>query len=132
MSITDEASPANFTIPTVDISPYLDDQHSAEAEQVIEHIRAACSTSGFFQITGHGIPQSLQADIFAAAKAIFALPDEEKRKLAGVPGRGYEIIGSQILEPGKKPDLKEVCFHCHQSRCVELKVLGIHDGARDP
>ncbi|KAK6387169.1 uncharacterized protein PV06_07648 [Exophiala oligosperma] len=107
MAITNEATSANFTIPTVDISPYLDDNHSMEADQVIEQIRAACATSGFFQITGHGIPDSLQADIFAAAKAVFALPDEDKRKLAGVPGRGYEIIGSQILEPGKKPDLKE-------------------------
>lgn len=110
MAITNEATSANFTIPTVDISPYLDDNHSMEADQVIEQIRAACATSGFFQITGHGIPDSLQADIFAAAKAVFALPDEDKRKLAGVPGRGYEIIGSQILEPGKKPDLKEVSF----------------------
>lgn len=97
-----------FTIPVVDISPYLSNPQSVEAEQVVDQIRAACVTSGFFQITGHGISEALQDQIFSAAKTLFALPEDDKRKLVGKPGRGYETIGSQILEAGKKPDLKEV------------------------
>jgi isopenicillin N synthase-like dioxygenase len=99
---------AAFSIPTVDLKAYLADPNSAAAEDIVAQIRAACTTSGFFQITGHGVPESLQDRVFAAAKAVFALPDDEKRKLSGKPGRGYEIIGTQILEAGKKPDLKEV------------------------
>lgn len=107
MATPHESKPA-FTIPTVNISDYLRDPQSTEADQIVERIRNACATSGFFQIIGHSIPESLQEQIFSAAKTFFALSEDEKRKLAGTPGRGYEVIGSQILEAGKKPDLKEV------------------------
>lgn len=100
---------AAFQIPSVDISPYLADQSSAAAEDVVNRIRAACTTSGFFQVTGHGVSESLREGVLNAAKTVFDLPYEEKLKLAGVPGRGYEAIGDQALEPGKKADLKEVC-----------------------
>lgn len=101
-----------FHIPTVDLSPYLEDSSSSTGEQVVEEIRSACTTSGFFQIIGHGVSRELQGHVFDAAKAVFDLPVEEKLKLSGVPGRGYEAIGTQVLEAGKPTDLKEVrcCF----------------------
>lgn len=97
-----------FQIPTVDISGYLADQTSMAAEEVVEKIRAACITSGFFQVTGHGIPELAREGVLNAAKLVFDLSREEKLALTGVPGRGYEAIGDQVLEPGKKADLKEV------------------------
>jgi isopenicillin N synthase-like dioxygenase len=100
--------PTEFIIPTVDLSPYLQDPTSAAADAIVTEIRNACATSGFFQLVGHGVSKSLQQQAFAAAKVLFSLPDEEKRKLSGTPGRGYEILGTQFLEPGKKADLKEV------------------------
>jgi isopenicillin N synthase-like dioxygenase len=108
MAITSENAQAAFTIPTIDLIPYLNDPASSKAEDIVEQIRNACTTSGFFQITGHDISQNLPERAFVAAKTLFALPDDEKRKLSGKPGRGYEIIGTQTLEAGKKPDLKEV------------------------
>ncbi|KAH0847267.1 hypothetical protein AYO21_07343 [Fonsecaea monophora] len=106
MSPDTNGQPA-FTIPTVDLTAYLNDPESLEAEDVVTQIRTACATSGFFQITGHGVSEGLQKRVFAAAKALFDLPDDEKRKLSGKPGRGFEIIGAQTLEDGMKPDLKE-------------------------
>ena len=97
-----------FSIPTVDVSPYIEDATTAQAKEVIQKIRHACRTSGFFQITGHGIPKALQNQVFEAAKLIFDLPVEEKLKLKGSNARGYETIGGQTLEVGKRPDLKEV------------------------
>jgi len=105
--INGDSHPA-FTIPTVDISGYLQDPKSSQADAIVEQIRNACISSGFFQITGHGVPRSLQAAVLDAAKALFSLPYDKKAQLSGIPGRGYEIIGSQVLEEGKKPDLKEV------------------------
>ncbi|KIV95202.1 hypothetical protein PV10_02881 [Exophiala mesophila] len=102
--------PVEFNIPTIDLSAYLQDPASAEADAIVEEIRTACATSGFFQLVGHNVSKSLQAQAFEAARALFALPDEEKRKLSGTPGRGYEILGTQFLEPGKKADLKEGYF----------------------
>ncbi|EXJ82172.1 hypothetical protein A1O1_08241 [Capronia coronata CBS 617.96] len=109
MATSYEVKPT-FTIPTVDLTNYFKDPQSPEAEQIVLQISTACATSGFFQITGHGVSESLQARAFAAAKTLFALPDDIKRTLAGNPGRGYEVIGAQILEEGKKPDLKEGYF----------------------
>ncbi|KIV99107.1 uncharacterized protein PV09_09204 [Verruconis gallopava] len=99
-----------FSIPTVDVSYYLEDSGSSEARDVIQQVRHACRTSGFFQITGHGIPAELQQEVFQAAELVFSLSTEEKIELLGKNGRGYEILGGQTLQPGAKPDLKEGYF----------------------
>ncbi|KAH8904357.1 2og-Fe oxygenase family protein [Coniochaeta sp. PMI_546] len=100
---------APFTIPTIDISPYLQDPSSPEAKKIIEDVRNACMTTGFFSLVGHGISKELQERVFNASKAFFALPLEEKRKLSAPPllNRGYEQIGSQALQEDTKPDMKE-------------------------
>jgi hypothetical protein len=108
MTPASDTRPA-FRIPTVDISPYLENPDSSQSKEVINEIRQACITSGFFQITNHGIPRQLQETVFKSARRLFDLPLEEKLKLRSADGRGYEIIGSQTLQPGTNPDLKEVC-----------------------
>ncbi|KIW10670.1 hypothetical protein PV08_11634 [Exophiala spinifera] len=100
----------DFEVPTIDLSAYLQDPNTPEADAVVEQIRNACATSGFFQLTGHGIPKALQQQAFAASRSLFNLSDEEKLKLCSKPGRGYEVMGKQFLEPGKQPDLKEGYF----------------------
>lgn len=97
-----------FTVPTIDLSDYIRYPDSKQADEAVEQIRKACASSGFFQLIGHGILETLQQQAFTAAKDFFSLPDVEKRELRGKPGRGYEVIGTQFLEPGKKADLKEV------------------------
>ncbi|KAL2848415.1 hypothetical protein BJY01DRAFT_233977 [Aspergillus pseudoustus] len=101
---------AEFTIPSVNIAPFLLDASSPAAEKVVLEIRNACMTSGFFQITGHGVPPELQDTVISAAKTFFSLPKEEKMKFAASVGRGYEVIGSQALDPSTKPDMKEGYF----------------------
>lgn len=96
-----------FTIPTIDISSYLVDADLPTARQIIADVANACHTSGFFQITGHGISPSLQQKVFSGSKKLFALPASEKENIKGVAGRGYEVLGGQTLQPGMKPDLKE-------------------------
>jgi isopenicillin N synthase-like dioxygenase len=100
-----------FTIPTVDISPYLTNPSSPAAHQIIDDVANACRTSGFFQLVGHGIAPSLQKAVFNGSKKLFALPPSEKEKIKSViGGRGYEILGGQTLQYGAKPDLKEGFF----------------------
>jgi isopenicillin N synthase-like dioxygenase len=108
---TTPADSTPFYVPTVDISAYLADSTSAEADKIIADVRAACISTGFFQITGHGIPRSLQKDVFDAAAAFFALPFEEKKKLDAkttIGHRGYDVLASQSYEADVMPDLKEV------------------------
>jgi isopenicillin N synthase-like dioxygenase len=51
-----------------------------QKRRLIDDIRRACLEKGFFQLTGHGVPTSLQAEIFAQSADFFALPEEEKMK----------------------------------------------------
>jgi isopenicillin N synthase-like dioxygenase len=108
-------TPLKFYIPTIEIPPYLISPSSPESAKIIDQVRTACETTGFFQITGHGIPRELQDEVFAASARFFALSMDEKKKLdksksVGASNRGYEIIGNQGLQEGTLPDLKEVCW----------------------
>ncbi|GME64274.1 Isopenicillin N synthase [Neofusicoccum parvum] len=96
-----------FHIPTVDISAYLADPLSAEAQHVVGAVRLACTTSGFFQLVGHGIQPAVRNAMFSGAKALFKLSFAEKKALKRAGNRGYEVMGSQALQDGTLPDLKE-------------------------
>ena len=100
-----------FQVPTIDVAPYLANPASPAANKTIDDVRAACISTGFFQIVGHGIPKHLQQGIFDAAHNYFALPLDEKKKLDSsktVGHRGYDVLASQSYEEGVEPDLKEV------------------------
>jgi isopenicillin N synthase-like dioxygenase len=106
-------TPKPFEIPTIDISAYKSNPSSPEALKIVEQVRNACMTVGFFQLVGHGIPRDLQDAVFRGSAAFFALPASEKKKVlrdraAGAINGGYEVIGTQGLEQGKLPDLNEV------------------------
>jgi len=105
---------ATFQVPTIDVAPYLADPASPAANNIIDDVRAACISTGFFQIVGHGIPKYIQQGIFDAAHNYFALPLDEKKKLDSsktVGHRGYDVLASQSYEEGVEPDLKEVSVH---------------------
>ncbi|RDW78165.1 UPF0676 protein [Coleophoma crateriformis] len=101
------------TIPVVDISPFLDASSSAEQNDlVVKAVRDACITYGFFQLTGHGIPEEMQQKMLECSRLFFDLPLEQKQacamaKAMGESGRGYERLGGQTLQAGALPDLKE-------------------------
>ncbi|KAF7592431.1 hypothetical protein BBP40_000279 [Aspergillus hancockii] len=103
-------------IPTVDISPFLDDQSSPEAKEgVIEAMRYACTTFGFFYLVGHGIPEEDRQKVLACTKLYFSLPKEEKMetwigKAMGRSFRGYEPPALQVHQEGLLPDTKEKGF----------------------
>jgi isopenicillin N synthase-like dioxygenase len=104
----------NFRVPTIDISPYVRDPTSIEASKVIAQVREACMTIGFFELVGHGVERSLQDQIIEAARRLFTLSHEEKkkmdRKLSGLNNRGYELMGTQVLQQGAGADQKEVSY----------------------
>lgn len=105
---------SSSVIPTIDIAPYLADPSSPEALSIVNQVRDACMNTGFFSLVGHGISKELQEQVFSASKTFFALPLEEKKKCVAPPllNRGYELIGTQVLQEGTLPDLKEVCHTC--------------------
>jgi len=107
----DSKAPASeFHVPTIDIGPFFEDPDSAESRKIVETIRKACVTHGFFQIVGHGVSRELQKEIFDIAAKFFALPYDEKKKLdakGNIGHRGYDVLASQSYEDDVLPDLKE-------------------------
>jgi isopenicillin N synthase-like dioxygenase len=73
-------------VPVIDIATFLNgsDQATAPAQ-----VREAATTSGFFQITGHGIPTALFDAVYQVAGALSALPDEAKENLVSPVGHPY-------------------------------------------
>jgi isopenicillin N synthase-like dioxygenase len=70
-----------FTVPEINISssfsPSLDDRKAVAAQ-----IRDACTNSGFFHITGHGVSEESRQAILALAKRFFkTLPRDKKEAL---------------------------------------------------
>lgn len=47
-------------------------------------LRDACERLGCFRVSGHGVPAALQAEMKAAVRALFDLPDEAKRRNTGI------------------------------------------------
>lgn len=97
------------SLPVVDVSGLRSADPAARAA-VGRVLHEACVDKGFFSICGHGVEPELVAAAFAEARAFFALPLQEKRRVAMTKddyGLGYEEIGGQALEPGAPPDLKE-------------------------
>ena len=72
-----------LNIPLIDISGYLESSSSNEAKQkVIDEVKSACSTYGFLQVKGHGVPVETQRDMLQCCKTLFDLPQEQKDALS--------------------------------------------------
>ncbi|MEU6348456.1 2-oxoglutarate and iron-dependent oxygenase domain-containing protein [Streptomyces sp. NPDC047072] len=100
-------------IPLIDISAWRTGG-TAQRERLAERLDRAMRDSGFFLVSGHGIPPELLAGIRSAAGRFFALPREAKaRYRTHVGGRGWIAKGDEAnsfygvdADPAKA-DLKE-------------------------
>ena len=97
------------TLPLIDMAPLFDRARTAERAAVARAIEGACRDSGFFYVTGHGIPAGLQERLEAASRRFFALPEAAKRRIAmakgGAAWRGWFPLGGELTSG--KPDRKE-------------------------
>lgn len=84
-------------IPIIDFAPFLSGDESQQKE-VAAQIGAACRSSGFFYLTGHGLAPKLFQHIYAQAKRFFDLPRDEKMAI---------YIGHSHLNRGYSPLLEE-------------------------
>lgn len=96
------AATENTVVPVIDISGFLDGSDLVSAPRAIAH---AATTSGFFQIVGHGIDKAQIDSCYAVAADLDALPREVKdtlRSPSGHPFRGlmtnYDLSGAVCSE----------------------------------
>jgi isopenicillin N synthase-like dioxygenase len=77
--------------------------------EVPAQIESACTSTGFFYVSGHGVPPSLRSALDTAAREFFALPAGVKREIemsaGGRAWRGWFPVGGELTSGA--PDLKE-------------------------
>src|ERR1044072_2601370 len=87
-------------LPVIDI---------ADPEAAAGDIERACRDSGFFYVTGHGVPASLRAELDALCREVFGLPQADKTEVAmsrcGKAWPGWFPVGGELTAAAA--DLKE-------------------------
>ena len=85
-----------------------------ERETLAAAVDAACRSTGFLAVTGHGVSPATITAIWSAARDFFDLPPEVKqRSKAPYPGYPYGYLGPELEALAKStgadtpPDLKE-------------------------
>jgi isopenicillin N synthase-like dioxygenase len=81
LSVKSHETDENFEIPVIDIEPSFSNS-LANRQKVAAQIRKACTTSGFFYITNHGIQKSACDEILhQASRFVHELPLCKKEEL---------------------------------------------------
>ena len=93
-----------------DIQPVPLSLVETDISEAADRLGDSFRRTGFAVIEGHGIPEQLIADGWAAARAFFALPDAVKRRYhveGGAGQRGYTPFGIETAKGATLSDLKE-------------------------
>lgn len=84
-------------IPILDIAPFLAGERSA-IDTLAAAVTRTCLDTGFLVIRGHGVPQTVIDQAFAAAASFFALDESTKLALkVGAQNIGYLPYGGQTV-----------------------------------
>ncbi len=104
-SVAPPRSASATEMPVLDLGGWI---AGGSITALAEQFRSACSRTGFFYVTNHGVPQAVIDGAFDAARRYFALPMEERLqdRIDERFRRGFMPMGV-TRHPGHKPDLKE-------------------------
>ena len=95
------------SLPIIDVSSLI--QADGNPQLVADQLHRACTETGFFYISGHGVDIDLQEKLEKQSKEFFELELAAKMKinmpLGGKAWRGYFPVGDELTSG--KPDLKE-------------------------
>ncbi|SFU01290.1 isopenicillin N synthase family oxygenase [Mesorhizobium sp. YR577] len=86
-------------VPVLDLSR-LEQGHS-ESRTFLADLRSAARDVGFFYLSGHGITEDEIADVLAASRQFFALPEADKLAIEMVNSsqfRGYTRAGGELTK----------------------------------
>ncbi|CAN1311971.1 1-aminocyclopropane-1-carboxylate oxidase homolog 1 [Linum perenne] len=118
----------NFVFPVIDLAGVHQDP--VKRKQIVEKIRDASGSWGFFQIVNHGVPKNIQEDMTSGVRKFFELDLEEKKEYYArdiVPKYSAEMarVGDLLFQllseaPGLESNyLKEI-------DCVEAMGYAYH------
>jgi isopenicillin N synthase-like dioxygenase len=99
-------------LPIVDVGPLVRGERFDTCAPVAARLDAACREVGFFYVVGHAVDPQLQAELDRAGRALFALPEAAKARIAMSEGgrawRGWFPLGGELTSG--RPDGKEGCY----------------------
>ncbi|ESK88360.1 2og-fe oxygenase [Moniliophthora roreri MCA 2997] len=129
-------SPDTTRVPIIDVGPLFTKEFSDPAvKDVVNALRDACSTWGFFEIIGHQVPLKLQRDLVQLSKAFFALPEEKKLAIdvrkGGPAWRGYMPMSGESTH-GVVDRKEGIYFGPEHSSTHELLGMPLHGQNRFP
>lgn len=100
---------AHGGLPVIDMASLFDSSRTAERARVARDIEGACRDSGFFYVTGHGVPPEVLERLERESHRFFALPRAKKEALSmergGPAWRGWFPLGGELTSG--RPDRKE-------------------------
>jgi isopenicillin N synthase-like dioxygenase len=103
---------------------------AAPEEEAARILHNACISEGFFYVADHGVPQELLVATMAAQRAFFALPLEQKMRIAvNKYYRGYTPMAEETLDPARsrRGDTHEgLYFGRHVEEGSEEAKLPLH------
>ncbi|MDH3769380.1 MAG: hypothetical protein OET79_00125 [Nitrospirota bacterium] len=91
-------------VPVIDIEPL--GSGSAQRQNTVAQIAAACRTWGFFQITGHGIANELISHVWRETKGFFASPTPAKHAVERTKDNARGWYNRELTKTTR--DMKEV------------------------
>ncbi|MEL0658414.1 2-oxoglutarate and iron-dependent oxygenase domain-containing protein [Psychromonas arctica] len=120
----------SLNLPIIDITALQSDDIN-QWQDVIEAIDKACRDTGFFYVTGHGIPTEQFTNVQTMANTLFALPEATKQKINiqhSTNHRGWGQVSAEKLDPNGPSDYKETFdmaldlspYHSQVARCGQL------------
>lgn len=126
-----------MTIPTIDLTPFATGAPlpSPEAEAVAGQIDAALREVGFLLVTGHGVADDLRAEMLEQARRFFALPLEDKRRIAignSPVHRGYVALAAETLEGALGDPSEEAIGRTLAGDLKETLDTGLEHGPDHP
>src|SRR5215212_1574759 len=108
--------------PVVDVGPLTG--AGGDVAPVAAAIDAACRDAGFFSIVNHGIDRALLDRLEALAREFFALPEDEKARVAmvhaGRAWRGWFPLGGELTSG--VPDRKEGYYFGEELTVEDVRV----------
>ena len=105
-------------------------------EEVAADVDSACVSSGFFIVTGHGVPSSLIDEMLAVGREFFSLPFAQKKKVAppgpehyrGFLGLDTTSLAATLGDDETPPDLCESFNICRWDD-PEVRARAYYEGA---
>jgi isopenicillin N synthase-like dioxygenase len=115
-------------IPTIDLDDYLTGGATAR-ERMVKTLGDGLVEFGFLNVEGHGIDSDLVRGTYDLWQRFFALPEEVKKRYAGVDdgSRGFTPFGVEHAKDSPLPDLKEF-WHVGQEPPAGHPLHGVYPG----